>query len=121
MGAMTVRPPLPSGPFLVVGLARSGRAAAGLLRGRGEEVVGCDSGRVDAAAIGELESAGVAVHESTDGVELLEGVGALIKSPGVPSEVPVVRTARERGIPVLGELELGWRLLPNPVVAVTGS
>src|SRR5215207_4770371 len=118
---MTARPPLPPGPFLVVGLARSGRAAAAVLRGRGEEVVGCDSGRVDAAAIGELEAAGVAVHESTDGVDLLDGAGALIKSPGVPQVVPVVRAARERGIPVLGELELGWRLLPNPTLAITGS
>ena len=71
---MTARPPLPPGPYLVVGLARSGRASAAVLRGRGEEVVGCDSGRVDPAAVGELESAGVAVHASTDGVELLEGV-----------------------------------------------
>jgi len=118
---MTARPPLPPGPYLVVGLARSGRASAAVLRGRGEEVVGCDSGRVDPAAVGELESAGVAVHASTDGVELLEGVGAVVKSPGVPPEVPVIRTARERGIPVLGELELGWRLLPNPIVAITGS
>ncbi len=118
---MTARPPLPPGPYLVVGLARSGRASAAVLRGRGEDVVGCDSGRVDPAAVGELESAGVAVHASTDGVELLERVGAVVKSPGVPPEVPVIRTARERGIPVLGELETGWRLLPNEFVAVTGS
>jgi UDP-N-acetylmuramoylalanine--D-glutamate ligase len=116
-----MRPPLPPGPYLIVGLARSGRAAALALRARGEEVTGCDGGRVDAAAIGELETAGAAVHESTDGLELLEGVRTLVKSPGVPQEAPVVRAARERGVLVLGELELGWRLLPNEVVAITGS
>ena len=118
---MTPRPPLPPGPFLVVGLARSGRAAGLALRERGETVTGCDGGRVDAGAIGELEAAGVPVHESTDGVDLLDGVRALVKSPGVPPEAPVVRAARERGVLVLGELELGWRLLSNDVIAITGS
>jgi UDP-N-acetylmuramoylalanine--D-glutamate ligase len=119
--AMSARPPLPPGPFLVVGLARSGRAAALVLRARGEEVTVCDSARVDVGAAGELESAGVPVHESTDGVELLDGVRTLVKSPGVPQDAPVVRAARERGLLVLGELELGWRLLPNDVIAITGS
>ncbi len=39
-----LRPPLPGGPYLVVGLARSGQAAARLLAARGEQVTGCDSG-----------------------------------------------------------------------------
>jgi len=118
---MSPRPPLPPGPFLVVGLARSGRAAGLALRARGETVTGCDSGRVDAGAIGELEAAGVPVHESTDGVELLHGIRTLVKSPGVPQEAPVVRAAREGGVLVLGELELGWRLLTCEVIAITGS
>jgi UDP-N-acetylmuramoylalanine--D-glutamate ligase len=121
MVGVSPRPPLPPGPFLVVGLARSGRAAAAVLRARGEEVTGCDGGRVEAGAIGELEAAGVPVHEETDGVALLDGVRTLVKSPGVPQDAPVVRAARERGVLVAGELEIGWRLLPNDVVAITGS
>jgi UDP-N-acetylmuramoylalanine--D-glutamate ligase len=84
-------------------------------------VSGCDGRPVAAAARAELEAAGVAVHESTDGVELLDGVGSVIKSPGVPKEAAVIRAAHDRGVPVLGELELGWRLLPNAVIAITGS
>ncbi len=45
----------------------------------------------------------------------------MVKSPGVPNEAPVIAAARERGVPVLGELELAWRLLPNGFVAVTGT
>ncbi|MCW3012171.1 MAG: UDP-N-acetylmuramoyl-L-alanine--D-glutamate ligase [Solirubrobacterales bacterium] len=56
-----------------------------------------------------------------DGLDLLDGVGAVVKSPGVPPRAPVVAAARERGIPVLGELELGWRLVDVPFVAVTGT
>jgi UDP-N-acetylmuramoylalanine--D-glutamate ligase len=103
----------------VVGLARSGRAAALLLASRSEEVTGCDSGSPEGMA--GLREAGVEVHLDTDGIALLERSRCLVKSPGVPREAPVVRLARERGIPVLGELELAWRLLPNRFVAVTGT
>ncbi len=58
---------------------------------------------------------------NTDGVGLLAGAGCLVKSPGVPPEAPVVAAACQRGITVLGELELAWRLLPNRFVAVTGT
>jgi UDP-N-acetylmuramoylalanine--D-glutamate ligase len=110
---------VPEGPYLVVGLARSGRAAALLLAARSEEVIGCDSSSPD--GLGGLRDAGVEVHLDTDGVPLLERARCLVKSPGVPREAPVVRLALERGIPVLGELELAWRLLPNRFVAVTGT
>jgi len=110
------RPALPGGPYLVVGLARSGLAAAGLLASRGEEVIGVDAGLPD---IGEL--AGVEVHTAAEGVELLDRVATVIKSPGVPKEAAVVSAARAQGVPVLGELELAWRLLDHPVVAVTGT
>jgi UDP-N-acetylmuramoylalanine--D-glutamate ligase len=107
------RPPLPDGPYLIVGLARSGVAAAGMLRAHGE-VLGVDSGRPEVPA--DLE----AVLES-DGLDLVERVGCVVKSPGVPNEAPAVVRARELGIPVVGELELAWRLLENRFVAVTGT
>ena len=45
----------------------------------------------------------------------------LVKSPGVPGEAPLVAAARERGIPVWSEIELASRLLPNPLLGVTGT
>ena len=119
------RPPLPAGPFLVAGLARSGEAAATALRARGEEVIGVDAGAGDrpdlAAAAGRLRAAGVEVHMDASGEALAARAGTLIKSPGVPQSAPLVRAARARGITVIGELELAWRLLPNEFVAVTGT
>jgi UDP-N-acetylmuramoylalanine--D-glutamate ligase len=108
-----VRPSLPEGPYLVVGLARSGIAAARMLSDHGE-VIGTDSGSPEVP--GDLDA-----RLGVDGVELLEGVACVVKSPGVPNEAPVIVAARERGLPVLGELELAWRLLANPFVAVTGT
>src|SRR5690348_12181395 len=113
MREVSDRPPLPDGPALAVGLARSGVAAALVLRARGVEVAGCDSGPVAEESRERLEAAGVAVHAPSDGLEALERAAWLVKSPGVPPTAPVVAAARAAGKPVLGEIELGWRLLPN--------
>ncbi len=122
---MKPRPPLPGGPYLVVGLARSGVAAALALRARGEEVIGCDAGAGDdprlAQAAGRLSEAGVEVHLDASGDVLAARARTLIKSPGVPSDAPAVRAARQRGLVVFGELELAWRLIPNEFIAVTGT
>jgi UDP-N-acetylmuramoylalanine--D-glutamate ligase len=89
---------------LVLGLARSGLAAAGALERRGVEVVRADR------ELGNDED-----------ISLLRDVGLLVKSPGVPGEAPLVAGAREREIPVWSEIELASRLLPNPIVGVTGT
>jgi UDP-N-acetylmuramoylalanine--D-glutamate ligase len=113
------RPPLPEGPFLVVGLARSGAAIARVLAERGETVLGVDSGAPEEAA--GLEGAGVEVSLGVEGTRLLDRARTVVKSPGVPRDAPVIRAARERGIEVTGELELAWRLIPNAFCAVTGT
>ena len=111
-----MRPPLPAAPYLIVGLARSGVAAARMLREHGE-VMACDSRRPELPP----DLVGLELRLESDGLELLERAACVVKSPGVPGEAPVVAAARERGIPVLGELELAWRLLGNRFVAVTGT
>jgi UDP-N-acetylmuramoylalanine--D-glutamate ligase len=113
------RPRLPEGPFLVIGLARSGQAVARLLAQRGERVRGVDSGHPQGAA--GLGAAGVEVVLDADGLALLEGTRTVVKSPGVPREAPVIAAALERGIEVVGELELAWRAIPNRFLAVTGT
>ncbi len=117
--AKRVRPPLPRGPFLVVGLARSGQAAARLLAARGEQVLAVDSGHPDGAE--GLSALGVEVALDTDGLAQLQSTRTVVKSPGVPREARVIATALERGIEVTGELELAWRALPNRFLAVTGT
>jgi UDP-N-acetylmuramoylalanine--D-glutamate ligase len=104
-----------------VGLVRSGLAVALALRARGATVTGCDTSPVPAERRAVLEAAGVTVHAGTSGVGLLPGTGTVIKSPGVPPQAAVVVAAREAGIVVVGELEVGWRLVPNELIAVTGS
>jgi UDP-N-acetylmuramoylalanine--D-glutamate ligase len=112
------RPPLPEGPFLILGLARSGSAAALALRARGLEVIGADTGE---PPIAHLENAGVEVHSQSTGVDLLARARTLVKSPGIPSSAPAVIGARQRGLEVVGELELAWRLIANEFLAITGT
>jgi UDP-N-acetylmuramoylalanine--D-glutamate ligase len=104
---------------LVVGLARSGIAAARMLAQRGEEVRAVDAARPDAAA--GLGGLGVEVVLDTDGLAQLDGIRTVVKSPGVPREAPVIAAALERGIETIGELELAWRAIPNRFLAVTGT
>jgi UDP-N-acetylmuramoylalanine--D-glutamate ligase len=68
-----------------------------------------------------LEGVGVEVFLDTDGVAQLEGTRTVVKSPGVPREAPVIAAALERGVEVMGEMELAWRALPNRFVGVTGT
>jgi UDP-N-acetylmuramoylalanine--D-glutamate ligase len=104
---------------LVLGLARSGQAAALVLARRGVPTVGVDrQGELDT---GRLAAAGVEVHLGTEEDRLLDEVDLLVKSPGVPGESPLPTAARARGIPIWSEVELGFRLLRNPFVGVTGT
>jgi len=107
---------------LVLGLARSGEAAALALRATGVEVVAHDVKReCDADLLGRLRLAGVEVHLGEEDEELLRGVDVVVKSPGIPGERPLLAGARAAGIPVLSEIELGAQLLSNPIVGITGT
>ncbi|MDX6399143.1 MAG: UDP-N-acetylmuramoylalanine--D-glutamate ligase, partial [Gaiellaceae bacterium] len=89
---------------LVLGLARSGRAAQAALEANEVDVVCADR----------------TLGNDTD-VDLLDSVDALVKSPGVPGEAPLVLAARARRIPVWSEIELASRFLQNPIVGITGT
>jgi UDP-N-acetylmuramoylalanine--D-glutamate ligase len=106
---------------LVLGLARSGRAAAAALARRGVEVVAADrSPDVEPGRLGDL---GVELRLGTEEEALLAGVDLVVKSPGVPEESPLVAAARAARIPLWSEVELGYRLLPEGVklIGVTGT
>ena len=105
--------------MLVIGLARSGKAAGEALVERGAEVVGFD--RDEAVEVGRLLELGVEVHLGREEEMVLQGIDLVVKSPGVPGETALVSEARGLGIPVWSEIELGARLLSNPILGVTGT
>jgi UDP-N-acetylmuramoylalanine--D-glutamate ligase len=107
----------------VVGLARSGVAAARLLQAVGADVTVADAkeeakltevlARLDRSAIRVIVGAG---YESA-----LDEAQIVVVSPGVPTELDILNIVRARHVPVIGELELAYRFLDAPVVAVTGT
>ncbi|MFQ5776461.1 MAG: UDP-N-acetylmuramoyl-L-alanine--D-glutamate ligase [Terriglobia bacterium] len=108
---------------LVVGLARTGAAAARFLAMRGARVTVSElrtEGDV-AQKAGALRELGVAIECGGHGEERFLAADLIVLSPGVPLTLPVLARAREKGIEIISELELAWRFLRGPVVAVTGS
>jgi UDP-N-acetylmuramoylalanine--D-glutamate ligase len=102
-----------------LGLARSGEAAALALARRGAAIRGVD--RNVELEVGRLREAGVEVVLGAEEPELLDGMDLLVKSPGIPTDAPLVTAARERGLTIWSEVELGARLLANPILGITGT
>jgi len=121
----TPRPPLPPGPYLVVGLGRAGFAAArALAEAAGAGAVRAWDGAADPVQLEravELRRIGVETQLGGDGLALLDGARTVVKSPGISPEIPVLAAAQRRGAVLVDELEIGWLLVPTPTVAITGT
>ena len=107
----------------VLGLGRSGEAAARLLLASGAAVTVLDSGdpapRHEAAET--LSSRGARVVLGNDALRCVQEFDFAVLSPGIDPVVPLARRPVEAGIPLLGEVELAFRSCLCPVVAVTGT
>jgi UDP-N-acetylmuramoylalanine--D-glutamate ligase len=107
----------------VVGLARSGVAAARLLQTAGAAVTVADGkGEKDLAeALARLDRTAIQVRLGPGYEKALAGTDLVVISPGVPPELDILADARRNGIPVIGELELASRFVKAPLLAVTGT
>jgi UDP-N-acetylmuramoylalanine--D-glutamate ligase len=108
---------------IVLGLARTGIAAARFLAENGADVVVSDRRSVAELAreIAALAGVPARFHLGAEDPALLDAIDLVIPSPGVPQENPVLREAVHRGIAVLSEIELGYRFIEAPLVAITGT
>lgn len=112
------------GEISVVGLARSGRAVAELLRRAGADVYASDaaSGHAVLRATLALEPLGVEVEHGGHDVGRIAKSALVVASPGVPPDAPPLRAARDAGVPIVGELEVALQFLPGQrYIAVTGT
>lgn len=106
---------------LVVGAGKSGKAAARLLLREGAQVALVDQ-KADLGALGtELAAEGVKLQLGGLDATHFTAAELIVTSPGVPLAHPSFQAARDAGIPVIGELELGFRFLREPVLAITGT
>jgi UDP-N-acetylmuramoylalanine--D-glutamate ligase len=121
---MPIEPEIGGRKVLVVGLARSGVAAARLCAAHGARVTVTDRRAATelAGAVHELGKAGVSFalggHDERD----FTSADLVVVSPGVPLSLPEIGEARRQGVPILGEVELAWRFSSAvPLVAITGT
>jgi len=104
---------------VVVGMARSGVAAARLLHSRGESVFVTDSGKPHASA--ELDALGIPWEAGKHTADRFLKADEIVVSPGVPLNIPPLQAARDKGVPVISELELASRYLQGDIIGITGS
>ena len=112
------------GEISVLGLARSGRAAAELLRRAGGHVYASDAGSGDAVTMAERALAPLGVEVQAGGHDLarIARSALVVASPGIPPEAPPLAAARQAGVPIVGELEVALHFLPHQrYVAITGT
>jgi UDP-N-acetylmuramoylalanine--D-glutamate ligase len=112
------------GEISVLGLARSGRAAAELLRRAGADVYASDAGSGDTVqhAATALERLGVAVQQGGHDFARIARCALVVASPGIPPDAPPMRAARDAGVPIVGELEVALQFLPHQrYLAITGT
>ena len=113
--------------IFILGLARSGYHAAKVLSARGNTVIlndGKSEDKLDSEQVSELRDLGVELVFGSHPDDLLDSsFDYLIKNPGVPIDHKYVLKARELGIEVINEVEMGYRLLPEGVklIGITGT
>ncbi len=119
----TRNPDLAGLRVLVVGAGKSGLAAARLAHGRGARVTLCDSAPAEriADAVRRAGEFGIEVRTGGHPPALARDADLVIVSPGVPTNVPLLAAARQRGLPVWGEIELSVRFCRGRIVGITGS
>src|SRR2546425_5155969 len=107
----------------VVGLARRGVAAGRLPRTAGAQVTGPDLKPLEALGrvAAELQALDVRLVTGPHARGAFDGADLVVVSPGVPLHGDQLGPARARGMPIIGELELGWRALEAETIAITGT
>ena len=108
---------------LVIGLGKTGRSTVRFLAGRGASVVATDDKSLtemrDAASA--LSGLDARLAFGPQGTAILSGVDLIIPSPGVPPSNPLLAEGVKRGVPILAEIEVAFRFLKRPVIAITGT
>lgn len=110
---------------VVLGLARSGEAAAVLLHKLGSKVLVSDQKDEEQQRniADRLKSnyPDMSFYLGGHPEEIFNGADLVVISPGVPYNIPILEKARKNGIPIIGEIELAYRVCSAPIIAITGT
>ncbi|HEY0895710.1 MAG TPA: UDP-N-acetylmuramoyl-L-alanine--D-glutamate ligase [Sphingobacteriaceae bacterium] len=107
--------------IVILGAGESGVGAAYLAVKQGYEVFVSDSGVIADHYRAELEALGVAYEENRHTEERILAADEVIKSPGIPEKAPVIIRLRQKGVPVISEIEFAGRHTTAKMICITGS
>jgi len=108
--------------IVILGGGESGVGAALLAKQQGYDVFLSDESSLKNENRNELELAGIAYEEGKHTESMVLEADEIIKSPGIPEKASIVKKIRQKGIPVTGEIELGYRFKgKSKIIAITGS
>ena len=105
----------------VLGAAESGLGAALLAKAKGLSVFVSDVSTIAPNYRNELEQAGIAYEEGGHTTDSILSADLIVKSPGIPEQVPIVQAAIQKGIAVVSEIEFAFNYAVRPVIGITGS
>ncbi|MDX2448501.1 MAG: UDP-N-acetylmuramoyl-L-alanine--D-glutamate ligase [Desulfobacterales bacterium] len=108
---------------LIVGMGRSGFETASFLTQRGARVTISDTAGEDemGEAAHKFRELGVQIEFGGHVMDTFANADYIVISPGVPHTIPPIQAAQEKGIPLIGEIELACRFIKEPIIAVTGT
>ncbi len=107
--------------LVVLGAQESGVGAARLAQQRGYDVFVSDMGTIKPKYRDELVAHGIAFEEGGHTAERVLSANEVVKSPGIPDKASLVVAAKERGIPVISEIEFAYRYCKGTIIGITGS
>jgi UDP-N-acetylmuramoylalanine--D-glutamate ligase len=110
-----------AGKIAILGAGESGAGAAALAKAKGFEVFVSDSGRIAEKYKQVLSKFDINYEEGRHTPELILATDEIVKSPGIPDRVQLIRMANEAGIPVISEIEFAARFTKATKICVTGS
>ena len=109
--------------ILIVGLGASGIAAARFAKHQGAYVTVTDMASEEdlAGQAREASAMGISLELGRHSTESFERAELIVISPGVPHTIGPILAARQKGIPVIGEIEFASRFIREPIVAISGT
>lgn len=107
--------------IVILGAAESGTGAAILARKEGFDVFVSDMSAIKEKYKDMLDRRGIVWEEGRHTEEAILSADEIIKSPGIPDEAPMVKKARDKGIPIISEIEFAGRYTHSKMICITGS
>ena len=107
--------------IVILGAGESGTGAALLAQAKGLSVFVSDAGHIAPHYKATLEAHDIAFEEGQHSQDLILRADEVVKSPGIPDSVPIVQALRQKGVPIIAEIELASRYTQAFLIGITGT